>query len=389
MAMRRGGFRWEEKKGWRDKEGSFVKILGDSSRGKSMIPMGEKGGKSNSEPPGEKLVEGRRLTQAELQERMEGQEDGEPAETEEDGDPAETEEPILELEHKTLQLSLKSKEGLTSRKSFKIKGTIGGREVLILIDSGATGNFISQPLVAELQLQVTKTPEYTVEMGNGQKEKNKGICKAVQIEMQGVRIEQDFFILNLGGTEVVLGLDWLASLGDIEANFKNFTLQWGKRERKQILKGDPALCKEQASWKTMIKTLHAAALPAESLIHPVFHVSLLKKLVSNDIQTQPLPKCLTEDWELNVQPAEALAIRQNQQGIMEVLIKWHQLPECENSWETLTELQEQFPGFHLGDKVCLDRKGDDTAQQKRPKVKYMYRRRYRGDAANQDPGGEK
>ncbi|KAJ1416998.1 Retrotransposon gag domain [Sesbania bispinosa] len=213
--LKLGGFRWEEKKGWRDKEGSFVKIPGDSSRGKSMIPMGEKGGKSNSEPPGEKkLVEGRRLTQAELQERsrkglcfkcgekwgrehicklrhyqlvlVEGQEDGEPAETEEDGDPAETEEPILELENKTLQLSLKSKEGLTSRKSFKIKGTIGGREVLILIDSGATGNFISQPLVAELQLQVTKTPEYTVEMGNGQKEKNKGICKAVQIEMQGV-----------------------------------------------------------------------------------------------------------------------------------------------------------------------------------------------------------
>ncbi|KAJ1378538.1 Aspartic peptidase domain superfamily [Sesbania bispinosa] len=169
MAMRRGGFGWEEKKGWRDKEG--------------------------------------------------GQED-----EEEDGDPAETEEPILELENKTQQLSLKSREGLTSRKSFKIKGTIGEREVLILFDSGAIGNFISQPLVAELQLQVTKTPEYTVEMDSGQKEKNKGICKAVQTEMQGVQIEQDFFILNLGGTEVVLGLDWLASLGDIEANFKNFTL---------------------------------------------------------------------------------------------------------------------------------------------------------------------
>ncbi|KAJ1434420.1 hypothetical protein SESBI_05565 [Sesbania bispinosa] len=86
-------------------------------------------------------------------------------------------------------------------------------------------------------------------------------------------------------------------------------------------------------------------------------------LASNDIQTQPLPKCLTEDWELNVQPEEALAIRQNQQGVKE----------------------EQFPGFHLGDKVCLDGQGDDTAQQKRPTIKYMYRRRYKGDAANQDP----
>lgn len=42
MAMRRGGFIWEEKKGWQDKEGSFVKVLGDSSWGKSMIPHGGK-----------------------------------------------------------------------------------------------------------------------------------------------------------------------------------------------------------------------------------------------------------------------------------------------------------------------------------------------------------
>ncbi|WVY94335.1 hypothetical protein V8G54_033423 [Vigna mungo] len=125
-----------------------------------------------------------------------------------------------------------------------------------------------------------------------------------------------------------------------------------------------------------------------SLIHRVFHVSLIKKLVSNDVQTQPLPKCLTEDLKLNVQPAEALAICQNQQGIREVLIKWHQLPECENSWEFLTELQEHFPGFHLEDKVCLDGKRDDTAQQIRPKVKYVYRRRYKRDAVNRNSRGE-
>lgn len=126
---------------------------------------------------------------------MEGQEDGKPTETKEDDSPMETEEPILELENKNLQLYLKSKEGLTSRKYFKIKGTIGEREMLILIESGAKSNFISQLIMVELQLPVIKTPKYTVEMGNGKKEKNKGMCKAVQIEMQGVRIEQDFLSL--------------------------------------------------------------------------------------------------------------------------------------------------------------------------------------------------
>ncbi|CAH9067352.1 unnamed protein product [Cuscuta epithymum] len=41
-------------------------------------------------------------------------------------------------------------------------------------------------------------------------------------------------------------------------------------------------------------------------IHPVFHVSLLKKVVAPNIPTQPLPGCLTEDWELQTQPAQVL-----------------------------------------------------------------------------------
>lgn len=49
----------------------------------------------------------------------------------------------LEMEAKILQLSLRSKEGLTSNRSFKVQGRIHQRPVLILIDSGALSNFIS------------------------------------------------------------------------------------------------------------------------------------------------------------------------------------------------------------------------------------------------------
>ena len=39
-------------------------------------------------------------------------------------------------------------------------------------------------------------------------------------------------------------------------------------------------------------------LPQGSNIHPVFHVSLLKRCVSSTAVTQPLPTCLTDSWEL-------------------------------------------------------------------------------------------
>ncbi|WVZ12632.1 hypothetical protein V8G54_017162 [Vigna mungo] len=172
----------------------------------------------------------------------------------EDGD--EEEEEKTELEHKTLQLSLKSKVGLTSHKSFKIWGTIGQRRVLILVDCGATNSFLSRKLVAELDLPIENTPIYTVEVGTGEKVKGRGLCKGVELEMQGVKIKQDFFLFNLGGTEVVLGMNWLADLGDIEANFRNMIIKWGDEGGKKVLKGDPSLSKAQASWKSMIKALH-------------------------------------------------------------------------------------------------------------------------------------
>ena len=52
------------------------------------------------------------------------------------------EEAVLDL--KCLQLSKKSLLGLTSNKSLKLWGAIGARKVVILVDSGASTNFISK-----------------------------------------------------------------------------------------------------------------------------------------------------------------------------------------------------------------------------------------------------
>ena len=94
-------------------------------------------------------------------------------------------------------------------------------------------------------------------------------------------------------------------------------------------------------------------LPEGTKVHPVFHVSLLKKCVSPRVNSQPLPTIITEDWELQVQPEEILATRLNSAGSEEVLVKWVDLPDFENSWELKSSLEKEFPDFHLGDKVDL------------------------------------
>lgn len=47
-----------------------------------------------------------------------------------------------------------------------------------------------------------------------------------------------------------------------------------------------------------------------------------------------------------------LAIRTLLNGTREVLIKWADLPDHDNSWEPYDAIQQQFPAFHLEDKVA-------------------------------------
>ncbi|XP_073219669.1 uncharacterized protein [Cicer arietinum] len=95
------------------------------------------------------------------------------------------------------------------------------------------------------------------------------------------------------------------------------------------------------------------ALPPESKIHTVFHVSLLKKAISSSAIPQPLPPMLSEELELQVTPAVVQDVRNTPSGIAEVLIQWKDLPDFEATWEPVETIMEQFPSFHLEDKVTL------------------------------------
>ena len=63
--------------------------------------------------------------------------------------PAEKEDSVKEaqaLEMCSLHISFNSLKGFTSNKSLKVLGKLGGREVVTLIDNGATSNFTSKSL---------------------------------------------------------------------------------------------------------------------------------------------------------------------------------------------------------------------------------------------------
>ncbi|KAI5416307.1 hypothetical protein KIW84_041381 [Lathyrus oleraceus] len=98
-------------------------------------------------------------------------------------------------------------------------------------------------------------------------------------------------------------------------------------------------------------------LPDDTRVYPVFHVSLLKKAISASAEPQPLPDCMNEDWYLEPVPEKGMDYRRNDQGDWEVLVKWKDLPEFENSWELAERLKEEFPVFFLEVKEVFEGRG--------------------------------
>lgn len=103
---------------------------------------------------GEKWFTGHRCKQPRLK-CFEVDEDDEQGEVEEEMCEENKAEVMQTEEQELVTLSLESMAGLTAERSMKMKGRIGSKEVTILIDSGATSNFISEKLAHERKLHVT------------------------------------------------------------------------------------------------------------------------------------------------------------------------------------------------------------------------------------------
>ncbi|KAF1889033.1 hypothetical protein Lal_00015577 [Lupinus albus] len=119
-----------------------------------------------------------------------------------------------------------------------VKGVI----VIILINCGASHNFIATELVDKLRLTIQDTP-YLAEVGAGHKVRCKGKCAQLQFQIHQLQETRDFYLFTLRGIDMVLGLDWLVGLGEIIADFRKLELTVRQWERMIRITGNPALAK--------------------------------------------------------------------------------------------------------------------------------------------------
>lgn len=132
-------------------------------------------------------------------------------ERERDGDSEDSVEEQIQEIFEMAELSLKFYllVGISTPRTMKLKGTIRIEELVVMIDSGGTHNFISEKVVRRLGLNAVKTNRYGVLTGTGITVQGMGVGRNIELVLQGFPTVLSFIPLELGSTDVILGSHWL------------------------------------------------------------------------------------------------------------------------------------------------------------------------------------
>ncbi|KAI9182262.1 hypothetical protein LWI28_023696 [Acer negundo] len=93
-------------------------------------------------------------------------------------------------------------------------------------------------LAKKVGLQPVQGGQFEVMVASGERLSSQGKCKCVTLLLQGIPVSVDFYLLPLEGYDIVLGTQWLRTLGPIWWDFAKLQMKFKVAEADVILQGE-------------------------------------------------------------------------------------------------------------------------------------------------------
>lgn len=135
---------------------------------------------------------------------------------------------VVEPVEGNLEISLNAMVGTPSTGTMRLVGQIDGEALVILVDLRSTHSFLDPLVPHKTKLKVDQSAKLVVRVANGDVVKSEGYYEAIPIKIQGNLFSSPRYILKLGGCDLVLRVNWLATLGPIVWDFSRLCMDFGK-----------------------------------------------------------------------------------------------------------------------------------------------------------------
>lgn len=122
-----------------------------------------------------------------------------------------------------------SGSGTHTSDTLYLFGSVDHSRVTMLVDRGSTHNFVQTRTAKFLGLHTTEAQPLKVTVGDDTVLACKHLCPNVAVEIQGHTFEVDLHVLPISGADIVLGIQWLKTLGPIITDYEALTMQFASK----------------------------------------------------------------------------------------------------------------------------------------------------------------
>jgi hypothetical protein len=178
-------------------------------------------------------------------------------------------------------ISLNALTGFSTPQTLKLISYIKHQKVIILVDSGSTHNFIHRRIAQETHCYIHAINNFQIMIAKGGSMKCGGHCENVRLQIGDYHLKSQMFAIDMGGCDIVLGVDWLRTLGPILMDFKALTMQFYQEGHQYKFQGITVGSPEVISSHRMEKLLKKGHSGVIAQLHSI-----------QAIETPPVPQDL-------------------------------------------------------------------------------------------------
>jgi hypothetical protein len=131
-----------------------------------------------------------------------------------------------------MTVSMHALSGVRMAATLSLATTVADGQLSALVDSGSTHCFIAADTARQLGLVPAARPGLTVSVANDDRVPMVGVCKAVPITIHGEAFAVDLYAIDLHGYDLVLGCDWLSTLGPTLWDFKHQSMAFWRDDHR-------------------------------------------------------------------------------------------------------------------------------------------------------------
>ena len=135
------------------------------------------------------------------------------------------------------RITIATMTGVPRFHTLRIRGTVQGHRVGVLIDGGASHNFIDVAWVKRRDIQTESFDGFSVAAASYTMECRQRIPQ-LTVTLGNYTVIETFYVVDVPHMKVVLGVQWMYSLRKYSTNYQTMEMEFTRAEgQKVVLRG--------------------------------------------------------------------------------------------------------------------------------------------------------